>query len=131
MKLFLERVVQTIQNVKTFLYWVYNFFTLWESSSYFIIGDGISFSKGQKEIERLAEILGAKVYGADVVLIAGTYIFPEVFPSIGNPFREDAKIIHIDLDTYEIGKNFGVTIGIGADPTSTIRSFGHEEVFLE
>lgn len=121
----------------------------------FIIGDGISFSNGQKEIERLAEMLGAKVYGADtslvnfdrscylyqgdlghmfgdssrekvrsadVILIAGTYIFPEVFPSISSPFREDAKIIHIDLDTYEIGKNFGVTIGIGADPASTIKS---------
>lgn len=121
----------------------------------FIIGDGISFSNGQKEIQRLAEMLGAKVYGADtslvnfdrssylyqgdlghmfgessrekvrgadVVLIAGTYIFPEVFPSTSSPFREDAKIIHIDLDTYEIGKNFGVTVGIGADPASTIRS---------
>lgn len=124
----------------------------------FIIGDGISFSNGQKEIQRLAEMLGAKVYGADtslvnfdrssylyqgdlghmfgessrekvrsadVVLIAGTYIFPEVFPSTSSPFREDAKIIHIDLDTYEIGKNFGVTVGIGADPASTIRSIVH------
>lgn len=121
----------------------------------FIIGDGISFSNGQKEIQELAEMLGAKVYGADtslvnfdrssylyqgdlghmfgessrekvrsadVVLIAGTYIFPEVFPSIGSPFRDDTKIIHIDLDTYEVGKNFGVTIGIGANPASTIRS---------
>lgn len=120
----------------------------------FILGDGVSFSKGQKQVERLAKMIGAQVYGADtslvnfnrasylyqgdlghmfgdsskekvrgadVVLIVGTYVFPEVFPSIKNPFREDAKIIHIDLDTYEIGKNFGVTIGIGADPASTIR----------
>lgn len=63
-----------------------------------------------------------KVKSADVILIAGTYVFPEVFPSLSSPFREDARIIHIDLNTYEIGKNFGVDIGIGADPAATISS---------
>lgn len=127
-------------------------------SPLFIIGDGISFSNGQEEVQKLAEMIGARVYGADtslvnfnrssylyqgdlghmfgdssrekvrsadVVLIAGTYVFPEVFPCIENPFREDAKIIHIDLNTYEIGKNFGVTIGIGADPASTIKNIAN------
>lgn len=130
-------------------------FLMEAESPMLIIGDGISFSNGQKEVEHLAEMIGAEVYGADtslvnfdrssylyqgdlghmfgdssrekvrsadVVLIAGTYVFPEVFPCIENPFREDAKIIHIDLNTYEIGKNYEVTIGIGADPSSTIRS---------
>ncbi len=57
-----------------------------------------------------------KVKCADVVLIAGTYVFPEVFPCLESPFREDAHIIHIDHNTYEIGKNHRVDIGIAADP---------------
>ena len=43
------------------------------------------------------------------MLICGTYIFPDVFPLLDNPFRADAKIIHIDLDAYEIAKNHPVT----------------------
>lgn len=61
-----------------------------------------------------------KVKDADVVLIVGTYVFPEVFPSLESPFMEQAKIIHVDLDTYEIGKNFPVTLGIVADPAVTL-----------
>lgn len=61
-----------------------------------------------------------KIKNADVVLIMGTYVFPEVFPCLESPFREDVKCIHIDLNTYEIGKNFGVDIGIGADPAATM-----------
>lgn len=57
-----------------------------------------------------------KVKCADVVLISGTYVFPEVFPCLESPFREDAHIIHIDHNTYEIGKNYRVDIGIAADP---------------
>lgn len=120
----------------------------------FIVGDGISFSDGQADLERLADIIGAYVWGADsslvnfnrssylyqgelghmfgftsyeavkdadVILIVGTYVFPEVFPMLDNPFREDAKIIHIDLDTYEIAKNHGVTIAIASNPAHTIR----------
>lgn len=61
-----------------------------------------------------------KIHNADVVLIVGTYVFPEVFPCLESPFREDVKCIQIDLNTYEIGKNFGVDIGIGADPAATM-----------
>ncbi|MCM1287742.1 MAG: thiamine pyrophosphate-binding protein [Clostridium sp.] len=57
-----------------------------------------------------------KVKCADVVLIVGTYVFPEVFPCLESPFKEDAHMIHIDLNTYEIGKNHRVDIGIAADP---------------
>lgn len=56
-----------------------------------------------------------KVREADVILIAGTYVFPEVFPCMDSPFRDDATIVHIDLNTYEIAKNHRVDIGIGAD----------------
>ncbi|MGH3914129.1 MAG: thiamine pyrophosphate-binding protein [Pseudonocardiaceae bacterium] len=61
-----------------------------------------------------------KVGDADVVLIVGTYVFPEVFPSLTSPFRDDARIVHIDLDDYEVAKNFPVDLALVADPRPTL-----------
>ncbi|MEU2828843.1 thiamine pyrophosphate-binding protein [Streptomyces lavendulae] len=66
--------------------------------------------------ERSAAVAGR----ADAVLIVGTYVFPEVFPQLTNPFRQDARIVHIDLDSYEIAKNFPVDLGVVADPLPTL-----------
>jgi thiamine pyrophosphate-dependent acetolactate synthase large subunit-like protein len=56
----------------------------------------------------------------DVNLIAGTYVLPEVFPILGNIFAPGAKVIHIDLNSYEIAKNHPVTLGVTADPKLTL-----------
>ena len=82
-----------------------------DRSSCMYLGDlGHMFGSDSKE----------KIKDADVVLIVGTYVFPEVFPCTDSPFKENAKCIQIDLNTYEIAKNFGVDIGIGADPAATM-----------
>lgn len=60
------------------------------------------------------------VADADAVLVVGTYVFPEVFPSLDSPFKDDATIVHIDLDAYEIAKNFPVDMGFVADPKLTL-----------
>lgn len=119
-----------------------------------IMGDGIAHSQAQGELARLAEVLGADVWGAmaselnmpwrhplyrgstghmfgqvsrttvaqaDAVVICGTYVFPDVFPMLENPFHPDAKVIHIDLDAYEIAKNHPVTLGLVSDPKLTLR----------
>ena len=57
---------------------------------------------------------------ADAVLIAGTYVFPEVFPNFEDVFAPGVPVIHIDLNAYEIAKNFPVDLGIVADPKSTL-----------
>ncbi|MFI5531469.1 thiamine pyrophosphate-binding protein [Kitasatospora sp. NPDC051853] len=62
----------------------------------------------------------AAVREADAVLIVGTYVFPEVFPDLVTPFAEDAAIVHVDLDDYEIAKNHPVTLGLVADPKLTL-----------
>jgi benzoylformate decarboxylase len=62
------------------------------------------------------------VRDADVVVICGTYVFPEVFPSLDNPFNPGAKLIHIDLDAFEIAKNHPVTVGLVSDPKLTLKS---------
>jgi thiamine pyrophosphate-dependent acetolactate synthase large subunit-like protein len=57
---------------------------------------------------------------ADAILICGTSVFPEVFPALNNVFAPDARIIHIDLDANEIGKNFPITLGFISDPQITL-----------
>ncbi|MGW1638682.1 thiamine pyrophosphate-binding protein [Streptomyces lavendulae] len=62
------------------------------------------------------------VGNADAVLIVGTYVFPEVFPELENPFRPGAKVVHIDLNAYEIAKNHPVDLGLAADPRHALRA---------
>ncbi|MFJ6499947.1 thiamine pyrophosphate-binding protein [Streptomyces virginiae] len=59
---------------------------------------------------------------ADGVLIVGTYVFPEVFPELQSPFRAGAKVVHIDLNAYEIAKNHPVDLGLAADPKQALRA---------
>jgi thiamine pyrophosphate-dependent acetolactate synthase large subunit-like protein len=61
------------------------------------------------------------VRDADVVVIVGTYVFPEVFPWLTSPFKPDARLIHIDLDAYEIAKNHPITMGLVSDPKLTLK----------
>ncbi|WP_327583548.1 thiamine pyrophosphate-binding protein [Nonomuraea sp. NBC_00507] len=118
-----------------------------------LIGDGVATSGAQSALTRVAEQLGADVWGvdyaevgidgrhplyrgqtghmfgevsraivrdADAILVVGTYLFPEVFPDLSTPFRADARIVHIDLNAYEIAKNHPVTLGLVADPKATL-----------
>jgi len=56
----------------------------------------------------------------DVNLICGTYVLPEVFPELGDIFAKGAKVIHIDLNAYEIAKNHRVDLGAAGDPKLTL-----------
>jgi benzoylformate decarboxylase len=117
------------------------------------IGDGVSYSGAQAELTKVAELLGAEVWGVnsgelnmsyahplyqgqtghmfgssslpitkkgDVNLVCGTYMVPEVFPHLGNIYAPEAKIIHIDLNAYEIAKNHRVDLGVVSDPKLTL-----------
>ncbi|MEV7418901.1 thiamine pyrophosphate-binding protein [Streptomyces sp. NPDC089919] len=59
---------------------------------------------------------------ADAVLIVGTYVFPEVFPELVSPFADGARIVHVDLNGYEIAKNHPVDLGLVADPRQALRA---------
>lgn len=56
----------------------------------------------------------------DAALICGTYVFPDVFPALDNVFASGAPVIHIDLNAYEIAKNYPVTLGMVSDPKLTL-----------
>lgn len=66
------------------------------------------------------DVSAAVVADADAVLVVGTYVFPEVFPSLTDPFAPGATIVHIDLDEWEMAKNFPVTVPLVADPRPTL-----------
>ncbi|UCH26547.1 MAG: thiamine pyrophosphate-binding protein [Trueperaceae bacterium] len=56
----------------------------------------------------------------DVNLVVGTYILPEVFPALGSVFAPGAKVIHVDLNAYEIAKSHPVDLGVVSDPKQTL-----------
>lgn len=51
----------------------------------------------------------------DVLLAVGTPLFRFIFPSPGNIVPNGMKIVHIDIDGWEIGKNIGGVLGIKGD----------------
>ena len=116
-------------------------------------GDGVAQSGAAAELARVAELLGAEVYGVDtgdlgmdsthplyqgttghmfgssslpitrkgdVNLVVGTYLLPEVFPELGDIWQPGARVIHLDLDAYEIAKNHRVDLGVVCDPRSSL-----------
>ncbi len=52
----------------------------------------------------------------DANLVVGTYMLPEVYPELGDIYAPGAKVIHFDLNGYEIAKNHPVSLGVVADP---------------
>ena len=63
---------------------------------------------------------------ADVILVCGTTLLPEVFPELEGVFAPDACLIQFDLNTYEIAKNFPATIAALADPKMTLKLLAEE-----
>ena len=61
---------------------------------------------------------------ADAALVVGTYLLPEVFPDLDPIFAAGCKVVHVDLDAYEIAKNFTVDVGFVADPKLTLAELG-------
>jgi benzoylformate decarboxylase len=58
----------------------------------------------------------------DVNLVVGTYMVPEVFPDLDDIYAPGAKVIHFDLDAYEIAKNHRVDIGVVSDPKLSMQA---------
>ncbi|MGF1431493.1 thiamine pyrophosphate-binding protein [Kitasatospora sp. LaBMicrA B282] len=57
---------------------------------------------------------------ADAVLVVGTYVLPEVFPNLDGVFAPGTPVVHVDLDSGAIAKNFPVDLGIVADPKQSL-----------
>jgi benzoylformate decarboxylase len=63
-----------------------------------------------------APALKGQLSSTDLIFAIGTPVLPLLFPIDESPFPDATKVIHIDLDAREIGKNWPVDIGVMADP---------------
>jgi len=61
-------------------------------------------------------MLKGQIASADLVLCVGTPVLTLLFPLEEPPFPASAKVIHIDDDVREIGKNWTLDLGVLADP---------------
>jgi benzoylformate decarboxylase len=57
---------------------------------------------------------------ADVLVAIGTPLFPELFPSLQPYLQENALLIQIDLNPWELSKNYPAHIAVLADPKATL-----------
>ncbi len=68
--------------------------------------------------------LGASVHAAmqnhDLLVSIGADIFTLSLPSEIEPLPEGMKVIHLDTDPWQIGKNYPATVGILGDPAATL-----------
>jgi thiamine pyrophosphate-dependent acetolactate synthase large subunit-like protein len=65
-------------------------------------------------------MLKGQLSASDAILAVGTSVFPLLFPIDESPFPDTASVIHIDLDPWEIGKNWPVDVGLIADPRAAL-----------
>ena len=56
----------------------------------------------------------------DLCIALGCYLLPEVYPFLGNIFKPETKVIHIDTDVDQIAKNHKVDISFVAKPATVI-----------
>jgi len=68
--------------------------------------------------------LGASVHGVmethDLLVSIGADVFTLSLPSEIEPLPEGMKVVHMDTDPWEIGKNYPVTVGILGEPKATL-----------
>jgi len=64
--------------------------------------------------------LKGQLSSADLILAVGTPMLPLLLPLDECPFPDSAKVVHIDLEAREIGKNWPVELGLVADPRLTM-----------
>ena len=123
------------------------------------MGDGVGYGDAQKEITKVAELLGAPMleltgntqvnapamhplkmpsifyvfpkdiktvlHDCDVLLMVGARQFPITFPEPDKTLQqslltENCKVIQIDANSWELGKNINAALLICADPKAAL-----------
>lgn len=67
------------------------------------------------------EMVRAQLEGVDLLLAIGTPVFTQLFPRAGRLLPDETRLVHIDLDPWEIAKNYPVELGVLADPKAALR----------
>src|SRR5206468_1185324 len=69
---------------------------------------------------RLAPPIRAFLMRYDLLCSIGGDLFTLSLPSDVEPMPDGLDVIHIDVDPWEIGKNYAASIGIQGDPKATL-----------
>ena len=69
-------------------------------------------------INRLAHLIRAALEPHDVMLSLGGDLFTLSLPNEVEPIPPALKIVHVDVDPWELGKNYATDVAILADPKS-------------
>lgn len=67
-----------------------------------------------------AHQMNAQLSGADVILAIGVYTLAPLVYTGARMIPDNAKLIQIDVNAHELGKNFYVDVAIQADPLAAI-----------
>lgn len=62
----------------------------------------------------------------DVLLVVGMKLFQQYIYHEPNPMPEGIKLVHVDEDPWELGKNHRVDAGVLGHPRETLRALEHE-----
>lgn len=62
----------------------------------------------------------------DLLLAVGTSLFPSILPEPEGPIPETTRVIHVDYDSWELGKNHGGGLLLRADPKETLLALREE-----
>ena len=71
-------------------------------------------------IPRLGPELRGVLGNHDLLFSVGADLFTLSLPPDAEPVPRELSIIHLDLDPWEIGKNYPTTVGILGDPKATL-----------
>jgi thiamine pyrophosphate-dependent acetolactate synthase large subunit-like protein len=58
---------------------------------------------------------------SDVIVIIGTPVWRTIFPAENGPLPDEARVIQIDQDAWELAKNAPIDFALQADPKTTLR----------
>ena len=68
----------------------------------------------------LAKPLRERLAESDLVFLIGTEVFLFSYPPDVRPLPESCRVVHLDLNTWEMGKNFGLDASLYGDPKTTL-----------
>lgn len=72
-----------------------------------------------------------KLKNYDTVLITGTTDTPALFPATSTIFPENCKVIHLDNDPHQIGKNYPIEIGMVCNLKTALKGLANTIIKLK
>jgi benzoylformate decarboxylase len=70
--------------------------------------------------------LKAALDGCDLLLVVGAPMFQLIFPDVESPIPTDTKVVQIDVNPWEVGKNLTPDLAFLADPKAALAELAEQ-----